>query len=231
MFDKMRRKASRAAKRVTGIAVEDEAERQTEKQISKVRSDYQASIDKTVEQHAFRGQVTDKRKVKGEMITHFMKFKSAWEKKADDPAESVFFLLIAAYNYCSNDKAIGEAMATVILSKKFNDEDSSSPSGLKFGKTNRYLFEQMRDDEHIAKSYLGADYTKDYKFDADKPNMQFIGVVPEGDKQVKAIIQSSGKDYPTPVTLAKNKFGQWKITEFSSIATGCKIIKSIEEDF
>ena len=61
--------------------------------------------------------------------------------------------------------------------------------------------------------------------------MEFQGVVPESDKVVKAIIQSTGKDFPTPVTLAKNKHGQWKVTEFSSIATGCKKPASEEDDF
>jgi hypothetical protein len=223
VFDKLRKKASRAVKRAVGDAVEDEAEKQVKKTVSK--------HEEEVKKHTFRGMVSDEKTVKGEMITDFDKFKSNWEKDAKDPAQSVFYLLMAAYNYCSKDKDAGEAMATVVLSKKHNNEDAGSPSGLKFGKTNKYLFEQMREDPNIAKSYLGAEYSEEYKFNENKLKMQFMGVVPESDKVVKAIIQSSGKDFPTPVTLAKNKHGQWKITEFSSIATGCKKPASVEDDF
>lgn len=181
--------------------------------------------------HSFRGMVTKEKTVTGEMITDFNKFKSEWEKNAEDPADSIFYLLIAAYNYSSKDKAIGEAMATVVLSKEHNYEDAGSPSGLKFGKTNKYLFDQMRDDPNIVKSYLGAEYKEDYKFNEKKLKMTFLGIVPDEDKHLKAIIQSTGKDYPTPVSLAKNKHDQWKVTEFSSIATGCKKPASEEDDF
>ena len=51
------------------------------------------------------------------------------------------------------------------------------------------------------------------------------------EKYSKLFIQSGGKDLPTPVALAKNKDGQWKITEFSSIATGCRKPATVEDDF
>jgi hypothetical protein len=223
MFDKIRRKAKSAVRRAVGDAVEDEAEKQVKKTVSK--------HEEEVKKHTFRGMVSDERTIKGKMITDFDAFKANWEKDAKDPAQSIFYLLMAAYNYCSKDKKIGEAMATIVLSKKHNNDAPGSLSGLKFGKTNKYLFDQMLDDPNIAKSYLGAQYTEDYKFDEGKLKMEFHGIVPESEKVVKAIIQSSGKDYPTPVTLAKNKQGQWKVTEFSSIATGCKKPASEEDDF
>jgi hypothetical protein len=230
MFDRLRKKATRAVKRTIGDTVEDEAEKQTQKQIDKHRSAVQDEYDKSVE-HSFRGMKEQKKKVIGEMITDFSKFKVSWEKNASDPAQSIFHFLIAAYNYSVKDKAIGDAMATVILSKKHNLEDPSSPSGLKLGPTNKNLLKYMRDDPNIVKSYLGAEYKEDYKFNESKPKMAFLGFVPEGEKRLKAIIQSTGKDYPTPVGLAQNKNGQWKITEFSSIATGCKKPASEEDDF
>jgi len=230
MFDRLRKKATRAVKRAAGDAVEDEAEKQTKKQIDKHRSAAQDEYDKSVE-HSFRGMKEQKKKISGEMITDFKKFKASWEKNADDPAQSIFHFLIAAYNYSVKDKAIGDAMATVILSKKHNLEDPSTPSGLKLGPTNKTLLKYMRNDPNIVKSYLGAEYKQDYKFTESKPKMTFLGFVPEGEKRLKAIIQSTGKDFPTPVGLAKNKHGQWKITEFSSIATGCKKPASEEDDF
>lgn len=230
MFDRLRKKATRAVKRAAGDAVEDEAEKQTKKQIDKHRSAAQGEYDKSVE-HSFRGMKEQKKKISGEMITDFKKFKASWEKNASDPAQSIFHFLVAAYNYSVKDKAIGDAMATVILSKKHNIDDPSSPSGLKLGPTNKTLLKYMRNDPNIVKSYLGAEYKEDYKFNESKPKMAFLGFVPEGEKRLKAIIQSTGKDFPTPVGLAKNKHGQWKITEFSSIATGCKKPASEEDDF
>jgi len=230
MFDRLRRKATRAVKRAAGDAVEDEAEKQTKKQIDKHRSAAQGEYDKSVE-HSFRGMKEQKKKISGVMITDFKKFKASWEKNASDPAQSIFHFLIAAYNYGVKDKAIGDAMATVILSKKHNLDDPSSPSGLKLGPTNKTLLKYMRNDPNIVKSYLGAEYKEDYKFNESKPKMAFLGFVPEGEKRLKAIIQSTGKDFPTQVGLAKHKHGQWKITEFSSIATGCKKPASEEDDF
>ena len=224
MFDRLRRKATRAVKRAAGDAVEDEAEKQAHKQIDKHRSAVK-------DEHSFRGMKEQKKKVSGEMITDFKKFKTSWEKNASDPAQSIFHFLVAAYNFSVKDKAIGDAMATVILSKKHNLEDPSTPSGLKLGPTNKTLLKYMRADPNIIKSYLGAEYKEDYKFNESKPKMTFLGYVPEGEKRLKAIIQSTGKDFPTPVGLAKNKHGQWKITEFSSIATGCKKPASEEDDF
>ena len=230
MFDRLRKKATRAVKRAAGDAVEDEAEKQTKKQIDKHRSAAQDEYDKSVE-HSFRGMKEQKKKITGEMITDFKKFKASWEKNASDPAQSIFHFLVAAYNYSVKDKAIGDAMATVILSKKHNLDDPSSPSGLKLGPTNKTLLKYMRNDPNIVKSYLGAEYKEDYKFNESKPKMAFLGFVPEGEKRLKAIIQSTGKDFPTPVGLAKNKHDQWKIMEFSSIATGCKKPASEEDDF
>jgi len=230
MFDRLRRKATRAVKRAAGDAVEDEAEKQTKKRIDKHRSAAQDEYDKSVE-HSFRGMKEQKKKISGEMITDFKKFKASWEKNASDPAQSIFHFLIAAYNYSVKDKANGDAMATVILSRKHNLDDPSSPSGLKLGPTNKTLLKYMRNDPNIVKSYLGAEYKQDYKFTESKPKMAFLGFVPDGEKRLKAIIQSTGKDFPTPVGLAKNKHGQWKITEFSSIATGCKKPASEEDDF
>ncbi|MFW9923548.1 MAG: DUF6935 domain-containing protein [Candidatus Thorarchaeota archaeon] len=231
MFDKIRRSASRAVKRAVGDAVEDEAERQVDRQVdkarSKVQSDIDESVDKTVSS-ATKGMKVQK-KITGSLITDFDKFKQSWEKKATEPEESVFHFLMAAYNYCKDPK-IGEPMVTLILSKKHNQEDPSSPSGLRLGPTNKGLMNHMREDINIAKSYLGGNYKDDYKFDEKKLAMDLLVVKDEG-KYANVIIQSGGKDNPTPVTLAKNKDNQWKITEFSSIATGCRKPSSKEDDF
>lgn len=226
MFDKIRRSASRAVKKAIGDAVEDEVEKEANKQVDKVRNQAQEQIDESAK--ATKGMKIQK-KITGSLITDFDKFKQSWEKNATEPEQSVFHFLIAAYNYCKDPK-IGEPMVTLILSKQHNQEDPSSPSGLRLGPTNKGLLNHMREDINIAKSYLGGNYKDDYKFDEKKLVMDLLVVKDEG-KYANVIIQSGGKDNPTPVALAKNKNNEWKITEFSSIATGCRKPSSKADDF
>ncbi len=227
MFDKIRRKASRAIKNVVSDAAEDTAERETRKVVSKAERDAQESSDRAAAEQY--GGMKVSKKITGSMITDFDKFQKSWEKSASDPAQSVFHLLIAAYNYCL-DPEIGDPMATVVLSKKHNQKDASTPTGLKLGKTNRYLFRHMAEDINIVKSYLGANYKADYKFNEKKLTMSLLTFDSDG-KYGKVVIQSGGKDFPTPVKVGKNKNGQWKILEFSSVATGCRKPASEEDDF
>ncbi len=227
MFDKIRRKASRAVKKVVRDSAEDASEKEAKKAISKAESEAQENSDRTVAKQY--GGMKVSKKITGTMITDFDKFKKSWEKNASDPAQSVFHLLIAAYNYCL-DPEIGDPMATVVLSKKHNQKDASTLTGLKLGKSNRYLFKHMAEDINIVKSYLGANYKDDYKFNEKKLAMSLLTFNSDG-KYGKLFIQSGGKDNPTPNQVGKNKNGQWKIIEFSSIATGCRKPASEEDDF
>ncbi|NHJ85064.1 MAG: hypothetical protein FK734_06355 [Asgard group archaeon] len=231
MFDKLRRKATSAVRRAVGDAVEDEAERQVDRQVDKVRSDAQSRIDESMDAQvkAMKGMKVQK-KVTGEMITDYDKFKKSWEKSADDPAQSVFHFLIACYNY-TLDRKIGEAMATLLLSTKHNQKDNSALSGYRFGPTNKQLMNYLLENPNIAKSYLGANYKDDYKFDEKKPVMDLLTFQMEEEKHGKVFIQSGGKDFPTPVQVGLNNKGQWKIIEFSSIVTGCRKTSSEEGDF
>jgi hypothetical protein len=52
-----------------------------------------------------------------------------------------------------------------------------------------------------------------------------------GPSKVKVWIKSAGKDNPTPTQVARNRYGQWKIIECSSIITGVRPSKEEEEDF
>ncbi|HUT81800.1 MAG TPA: hypothetical protein VMZ29_11410 [Candidatus Bathyarchaeia archaeon] len=238
MFDKIKR----AVKRGVSNAVDDEVDRQVDRQVDKATYKVQSEIDESVDgvvDKSYEGvrtsamrsaKMTKSKTITGSIITDFKKFNDAWEKNAGDPAQSVFYFAIAAYNYSVKDVDIGDAMATVVLSKKHNEKADFSPSGLKLGPTNRSLFKHMREDPNIAKSYLGANYKNDYKFDEKKLTMLVLTVTSD-EKEANVIIQSGGKDFPTPIPLAKNKNGQWKITEFSSFATGVRKASSVEEDF
>ena len=227
MFDRIKRKATRVVKRAMGDAVDDAVEKETTKVTNKYKQQAEEEMQKA-NVAAYKGMKVSK-KVTGTLITNFDAFKKSWEKKANDPVQSIFHFCMAAYNY-SKDPEIGEPMTTLLLSKKHNQADKFSPSGFTLGKTNKYLMEHMRENINIAKSYLGGNYKQDYKFDEKKLSMAVVTAETD-EKYGAVVIQSGGKDYPTPIKIAKNKEGQWKIIEFSSLATGCRVSASEEDDF
>ncbi|MHA1926204.1 MAG: hypothetical protein ACW974_09840, partial [Candidatus Thorarchaeota archaeon] len=91
------------------------------------------------------------------MITSFDKFKAAWEKDASDPYDSIIYYVIAALNI-DKDSKLADAMMTIVVSKRDCMDSSSSPSGLKLGKSSAYYIGQFQEDKNIARSYVGADW-------------------------------------------------------------------------
>ncbi len=168
-------------------------------------------------------------KVTKPMITSFSKFKSAWEKDAGKPENSILYYLMAAL-MIEKDSDLADAMMTVVVSKKDCLEDGDSPSGLKLGRNAKYYIGQFQHNKNIARSYVGGKHTNSYKY--DKKNLTMTVVKKEEQaKGVKIFIQSGGKDMPTPVYLRKNNDGQWKLTNYSSICTGVKKTPEEEGDF
>ncbi|MFW9799937.1 MAG: DUF6935 domain-containing protein, partial [Candidatus Thorarchaeota archaeon] len=103
-------------------------------------------------------------KVTKTMITDFEKFKSAWEKDAGNPYDSIMYYVIAALNI-ENDPNVADAMMTVVVSKRDSMESNRSPSGLKLGKSAKYYIGQFQEDKNIARSYLGANWKDNYSFE------------------------------------------------------------------
>ena len=163
------------------------------------------------------------------MITSFSKFKSEWEKDAGKPENSIMYYLIAALNV-EKDPKLAEAMMTVVVSKKDCLEDGSSPSGLKLRPSSDYYIGQFKQNKNIARSYVGGTNTNNYKYSKSSLIMTVVSKEDQS-KGVKIFIQSGGKDLPTPVYLAKNSSGQWKLTNYSSICTGVKKTAEEEGDF
>ncbi|MBD3405702.1 MAG: hypothetical protein GF411_06170 [Candidatus Lokiarchaeota archaeon] len=162
------------------------------------------------------------KKVTNKMYTDFKKFKSAWEKDADSPYNTIMYYLIAALNI-EKDPDLANAMMTVVVSKNDSVEDSKSPSGRKLRRTGAaYYIGQFQRNTDIAKSFVGGTQENDYQIDEDKLVMTVVKEQDKRNKEKKIFIQSGGKDNPTPVTLARNKSGQWKLIEYSSICTGVK---------
>ena len=101
-------------------------------------------------------------KVTKSMITSFSKFKSAWEKDAGKPENTIMYYLIAALNV-EKDPKLANAMMTVVVSKKHCVKSGSSPSGLKLGTSAKYGIGQFKKNENIARSYVGGTNTNNYK--------------------------------------------------------------------
>ncbi len=171
----------------------------------------------------------DMGKVTKPMITSFSKFKSAWEKDAGKPENSILYYLMGAL-MIEKDPDLADAMMTVVVSKKDCLEDGGSPSGLKLGRSAKYYVGQFQHNKNIARSYVGGTHTNGYKY--DKKNLILTVVKKEEQaKGIKIFIKSGGKDLPTPVHLRKNNDGQWKLTNYSSICTGVKKTPKEEGDF
>ncbi len=168
-------------------------------------------------------------KVTKKMITSFSKFKSEWEKDAGKPENTIMYYLIAALNI-KKDPKLADQMMTVVVSKKHCIEDSSSPTGLKLGRSAKYYIGQFQHNENIARSYVGGNPANNYRIDKDKLVMTVVKKDEYG-KGLKIFIDSEGKDFDTPVQLRKNNSGQWKLIEYSSICTGVQKTHEDEGDF
>ncbi|MFX1476444.1 MAG: DUF6935 domain-containing protein [Promethearchaeota archaeon] len=172
--------------------------------------------------------------VTGKMITSFDKFKASWEKNAGEPEQTIFHYLIALLNI-ERDIKIADAMMSILVHKDRTLEDLMSPSGRKLGRTQRYYLMHTKENPDVPKSYLGGTPENDYKINKSRLPMTVLKIEKlkrkRGPATVKLWIQSAGKDSPTPTQLSKNKYGQWKITECSSIITGVRPSQEELEDF
>lgn len=162
------------------------------------------------------------------MITSFSEFAQSWEKDAGKPENTIMYYLIAALNI-EKDPKLADQMMTVIVSKKHCLEDSGSPSGLKLGRSAKYFIGQFKKNKNIARSYVGGSPENGYRFNKDKLVMTITKKQEHG-KGLKIFIDSGGKDMDTPVQLAQNSSGQWKLIEYSSICTGVRKTAKEEGD-
>lgn len=169
------------------------------------------------------------KKVVKSMITDFKKFKSAWEKDAGDPLDSIMYYLIAALNV-EKDPKLADAMMTLVVSKNDSLEDSGSPSGMKLGRGARYYVGQFKKNPNIAKSYVGGTWENNYKISKGALRMNVVREQDMGDR-LKIFIDCGGADSARPVQVAKNKHEQWKLVEYSSLCVGIRKPASELGDF
>lgn len=164
---------------------------------------------------------TKSRDVKGKIIEDFDIFKAEWEKNSKDPAQSVLFFLIGAFNYANGNEKVGEAMATEVLSEKNVWANASSQSGFKIPVSDRKIFDILATLPGVVNSYLGGTLDNGYEIDMDNIVMHVEGAGYSGNDG-SVHIKSSGKDFTTPFNVAKDAKGQWKVSDWASAATGVK---------
>lgn len=164
-------------------------------------------------------------------INDFSKFKSSWERDASDRHESIMYYMIAALNI-ERDKNLADAMMTVVVSKKDSLEDGSSPSGLKLNPRGAgYYVNQFAKNKNIARSYVGGTPENNYEIDSSRLEMKVVREQELGKDKFKVFIDCGGADSPRPVQVARNKSGQWKLIEYSSLCVGVKKSADEEGDF
>lgn len=165
------------------------------------------------------------------MINDFDKFKSSWEKDSGDRYDSIMYYVIAALNI-ERDKNLADSMMTVVVSKKDSMEDGSSPSGFKLNPRGAgYYVNQFAKNRNIARSYVGGTSKNNYEINENRLEMKVVREQEMGKDKFKVFIECGGADSPRPVQVTKNKHGEWKLIEYSSLCVGVKKTADEEGDF
>ena len=152
-------------------------------------------------------------------------FKKMWEKEGKTEAGAIKCLLVAVLETFKENNADGKKMWGMTI-----PSDQLTPKGEPGTKhtTAMSQFGQTVPGTDfkggIAASYLGGMPSNKYKPDYNTT----IKILNQsrGDKENKVFVQSGGKDNPSPVQLRQNDDGYWKISEYSSLYTGVKPVKS-----
>lgn len=155
-------------------------------------------------------------------------FKSRFEAQAAD-AEAVTRLTVEAITYTEEDPALAEQALAVVLSKRMLVEAPGTPSGFKL--LARDALVRLQKDRNIARSYAGGtpqgryeDFRRDaLRIELDRsysPRAQGVDYPQPG--EAKFFVRCSGASSPRPVSLALNKSGQWKVTQWESLAVSVK---------
>ncbi len=148
-------------------------------------------------------------------------FEKLWNKIGKNEEGATKCYIIGAIEY-ANGNDDGEKMVAMTVPKTYLNIKKL------LGRTEKYRLNHMRESPNNPKSYLGGTVENDYKYSYDN-DIVALPQSKKGPKKSKIFIQSGGKDFPTPITLKKNKFGYWKLFNASSIATGVK--KKQDDDF
>lgn len=146
-------------------------------------------------------------------------FKAQIAEKATDPKAAVKLWFDAVYVYLTVDKALGQEM--ILEMDRYKEWDSRSFLTFR---------SQMDEKPYILFSYAKeATPENEYKFDPNNYELVFTSEPdpnPFADQEagayVKLFVKSNGADLPRPITLMRNKRGEYKFYEFSSIYVGVR---------
>lgn len=164
-------------------------------------------------------------------------FQSEFATQSKTPQGAVRMLFKALVEL-ENDQAVAEQLLGFVINGQQLEADADSPSGYRFVPASRFMLDQIRNRPNTIRSYIGGTPERDYAnfdrvnlpldFPADNSMVGSIRIDNSAEDEGAGIgriyIKSAGKDEPTPINMAKNGRGEWKIdlSSLSSIATGVK---------
>ncbi len=139
--------------------------------------------------------------------------------QAKDPKGAVRLWFDAVYVFLTVDKELGQKL--ILEMDRYKEWDSRSF---------RTFRQQIAEKPYIMFSYAKAATPENkYEFDPKAYELTFgdnINTKPFADKEegeyVKLFIKSNGADLPRPITLMRNKRGEYKFYEFSSLYVGVR---------
>lgn len=152
-------------------------------------------------------------------------FQEAAKKEMKKP-EGSLKMLVGALMTIETDVKLASQMLTLLVSKKDLVVDKKSPTGFKVNPAIKRLVDNLKFKKYVAKSYAGGTPENGYQCDIENIKLNILKnqCVIEEDK-AKLMVKSGGKDSPTPIKLAINNEGLWKIPgsgNLSSMTTGVK---------
>jgi len=148
-------------------------------------------------------------------------FEKLWKANANDPVKVIELFMSAMLVYEKNQRN-GAYMISYLLPKDDCIKDRRSPTGLVPNPRGvGYMLNQMLKNPNIVRSYIGGTPENGYRVDPKSVKLNVV-LKEISSNRAKVVIQSAGKDNPTPISL-KIEDGCWKISSgISSIATGVK---------
>ena len=140
-------------------------------------------------------------------------FQTQIAEKASDPKAATKLFFDAVFVYIGGNRELGEQLITEM--SRYKD----------WNKPRSAFVMALRGKPHIFRSYAkGATPENQYKMDPNKYELMFTGKVdnrPFVDKAegrfAKLFVKSNGADLPRPIAFQRNRRGEYKAYEYSSI--------------
>ena len=155
-------------------------------------------------------------------------FRNYWNNAGKTPEGTVKCLIIGVLEAIKEKNPEGMKMwGTVLPKNKVNA--IGEPNRTQELAVNQFARQVKGTDFYgaIAASYLGGTQNNGYNYSYHNEIVVDKNQTRGDEKEIKLFVQSGGKDLSSPVRMKKNKYGYWKIFEYSSLFTG---VKPVEDD-